>query len=271
MDFQLQPPPTSPRGDQPRAISELVSVLAAGEKDRGPARRHRLRQDLHHGQDHRGGPAPRPRPRTQQDPRRAALSRVQILLPAKRRRVLRLSTTTTTSLKPTSPPATSSSKRKPPSTRSSTKLRLSAHALPLRTPRLHHLVSSRLLHLRPPDPPEAYYGMLLLLESAASASSREDITEAPRRNPLSDRNDVDFRRGTFRVRGDIIEVFPTYDENAYQHRALRRRDRSLCPDRPALRHRSGSEILAPPHLPKVPLRRPARTQNAAAASIPSTA
>jgi excinuclease ABC subunit B len=27
---------------------------------------------------------------------------------------------------------------------------------------------------------------------------------------------VDFRRGTFRVRGDIIEVFPTYDENAYR-------------------------------------------------------
>jgi excinuclease ABC subunit B len=27
---------------------------------------------------------------------------------------------------------------------------------------------------------------------------------------------VDFRRGTFRVRGDVIEVFPTYDESAYR-------------------------------------------------------
>ena len=33
---------------------------------------------------------------------------------------------------------------------------------------------------------------------------------------LYDRNDGDFRRGTFRVRGDVIEVFPTYDDNAYR-------------------------------------------------------
>src|SRR5580700_1128956 len=62
--------------------------------------------------------------------------------------------------------------------------------------------------------PEAYYGMLLLLERGQKIR-REDIT---RRlvEILYDRNDVDFRRGTFRVRGDIIEVFPTYDENAYR-------------------------------------------------------
>jgi excinuclease ABC subunit B len=44
---------------------------------------------------------------------------------------------------------------------------------------------------------------------------REDIT---RRlvEILYERNDVDFRRGTFRVRGDVIEVYPTYDENAYR-------------------------------------------------------
>src|SRR5438046_5166038 len=33
---------------------------------------------------------------------------------------------------------------------------------------------------------------------------------------LYDRNDHDFRRGTFRVRGDIIKVFPTYDDYAYR-------------------------------------------------------
>ena len=60
--------------------------------------------------------------------------------------------------------------------------------------------------------PEAYYGMLLLLEKGQRIS-RKDIT---RRlvEILYERNDADFRRGTFRVRGDIIEVFPTYDENA---------------------------------------------------------
>ncbi len=62
--------------------------------------------------------------------------------------------------------------------------------------------------------PEAYYGMLLLLEKGQKIR-REDIT---RRlvEILYERNDVDFRRGTFRVRGDIIEVYPTYDEMAYR-------------------------------------------------------
>jgi excinuclease ABC subunit B len=62
--------------------------------------------------------------------------------------------------------------------------------------------------------PEAYYGMLLLLEKGQKIK-REDIT---RRlvEILYERNDVDFRRGTFRVRGDVIEVFPTYDENAFR-------------------------------------------------------
>src|SRR6201995_211148 len=62
--------------------------------------------------------------------------------------------------------------------------------------------------------PEAYYGMLMMLEKGQRIR-REDIT---RRlvEILYDRNDVDFRRGTFRVRGDIIEIYPTYDENAYR-------------------------------------------------------
>ncbi len=62
--------------------------------------------------------------------------------------------------------------------------------------------------------PEAYYGMLLLLEQGQRIS-RQDIV---RRlvEILYERNDVDFRRGTFRVRGDVIEVFPTYDESAFR-------------------------------------------------------
>jgi excinuclease ABC subunit B len=56
--------------------------------------------------------------------------------------------------------------------------------------------------------------MLLLLEKGQKVR-RDDIT---RRlvEILYERNDADFRRGTFRVRGDVIEVYPTYDENAYR-------------------------------------------------------
>jgi excinuclease ABC subunit B len=62
--------------------------------------------------------------------------------------------------------------------------------------------------------PDAYYGMMMFLEKGQRLR-REDIT---RRlvEILYERNDGDFRRGTFRVRGDVIEVFPTYDDFAYR-------------------------------------------------------
>jgi len=62
--------------------------------------------------------------------------------------------------------------------------------------------------------PEAYFGMLLLLEKGQKIR-REDITSRLV-EILYERNDADFRRGTFRVRGDVIEIYPTYDENAYR-------------------------------------------------------
>jgi len=62
--------------------------------------------------------------------------------------------------------------------------------------------------------PEAYYGMLLMLEKGQRLK-REQITQRLV-EILYERNDGDFRRGTFRVRGDVIELFPTYDDYAYR-------------------------------------------------------
>ncbi len=62
--------------------------------------------------------------------------------------------------------------------------------------------------------PEAYYGMLLMLEKGQKLR-REQIT-GRLVEILYDRNDGDFRRGSFRVRGDVIEIFPTYDDWAYR-------------------------------------------------------
>src|SRR5262244_2501137 len=62
--------------------------------------------------------------------------------------------------------------------------------------------------------PEAYYGMLLFLEKGQKIK-RDDITRKLV-EILYERTDGDFRRGTFRVRGDIIEIFPTYDDMAYR-------------------------------------------------------
>jgi excinuclease ABC subunit B len=62
--------------------------------------------------------------------------------------------------------------------------------------------------------PEAYYGMLLFLEKGQKIK-REDILKKLV-EILYERNDNDFRRGTFRVRGDVIEIFPTYEDMAYR-------------------------------------------------------
>ncbi|WP_180539007.1 excinuclease ABC subunit UvrB [Nevskia soli] len=62
--------------------------------------------------------------------------------------------------------------------------------------------------------PEAYYGMLLMLEKGQKISRRDIISKLV--DILYDRNEADFKRGTFRVRGDTIEVFPTYDDFAYR-------------------------------------------------------
>lgn len=62
--------------------------------------------------------------------------------------------------------------------------------------------------------PEAYYGMLLMLEKGQRMSRKEIVQRLV--EILYERNDNDFRRGTFRVRGDVIELFPTYDDYAYR-------------------------------------------------------
>jgi excinuclease ABC subunit B len=60
--------------------------------------------------------------------------------------------------------------------------------------------------------PEAYYGMLLPLE----VGQRIDRDHILRKlvEIQYERNDTEFGRGTFRVRGDIVEVVPSYEEHA---------------------------------------------------------
>jgi len=60
--------------------------------------------------------------------------------------------------------------------------------------------------------PEAYYGMLLPLE----LGQRVDRDQILRKlvEIQYERNDAEFGRGTFRVRGDIVEVVPSYEEHA---------------------------------------------------------
>lgn len=63
--------------------------------------------------------------------------------------------------------------------------------------------------------PEAYYGMLLFLEKGMNLR-RDDMLRRLVEIQY-ERNDIDFHRGTFRVRGDIVEIYPAHE----QDRAIR--------------------------------------------------
>jgi excinuclease ABC subunit B len=62
--------------------------------------------------------------------------------------------------------------------------------------------------------PEAYYGMLLMLEKGQKIKREQILQKLV--EILYARNDGNFTRGAFRVVGDVIEVYPTYDDYAYR-------------------------------------------------------
>ncbi len=59
--------------------------------------------------------------------------------------------------------------------------------------------------------PESYYGMLLFLRQGDTLDRNEILAKLV--EARYDRNPMDLKRGTFRVRGDVIEVVPAYEEN----------------------------------------------------------
>jgi excinuclease ABC subunit B len=63
--------------------------------------------------------------------------------------------------------------------------------------------------------PEAYFGMLVRLEIGMELDRNALLQQLV--DIQYERNDIDFHRGTFRVRGDTVEIFPAYEDD----RALR--------------------------------------------------
>ena len=60
--------------------------------------------------------------------------------------------------------------------------------------------------------PEAYYGMMLPLERGQRIDRDQILRKLV--EIQYERNDHDFNRGVFRVRGDIVEVYPSYEDLA---------------------------------------------------------
>ena len=82
------------------------------------------------------------------------------------------------------------------------------HAVAVRAARRHHR-RERVVHLRPGSP-EAYYGMMLPLERGQRIDREQILRKLV--EIQYERNDHEFSRGVFRVRGDIVEVYPSYED-----------------------------------------------------------
>jgi excinuclease ABC subunit B len=62
--------------------------------------------------------------------------------------------------------------------------------------------------------PDAYYGMIMFVEPGQKIK-REELLQ--RLVELQyERTNIEFDRGTFRVRGDVVEIYPSYQEQAYR-------------------------------------------------------
>ena len=62
--------------------------------------------------------------------------------------------------------------------------------------------------------PDAYYGLLFFVEPGARMA--RDVLLQRLVELQYERSDINFQRGTFRVRGDVVEIFPSYQDQAYR-------------------------------------------------------
>ncbi len=62
--------------------------------------------------------------------------------------------------------------------------------------------------------PDAYYGLLFFVEPGTRMS--RDVLLQRLVELQYERSDINFQRGTFRVRGDVVEVYPSYQDQAYR-------------------------------------------------------
>ena len=62
--------------------------------------------------------------------------------------------------------------------------------------------------------PDAYYGLLFFVEPGMRMS--RDVLLQKLVEVQYERSDINFQRGSFRVRGDVVEIYPSYQDLAYR-------------------------------------------------------
>jgi excinuclease ABC subunit B len=201
------PPSTSRPATSRPPLPSLSGRQRASEP--GAARRHRLGQDLHHGARSLRRPSARRDPRAEQDACRAALFRVQELLPGQRGRVFRL-------LLRLLPAGGLRPAHRHLHREGVDHQRADRPDAPLGDPRAagarrRHHRRVRLVHLRYRLGRDLYGHDLRQIQVGDRIDQRQLLADLVAQQYK--RNDMDFQRGTFRVRGDTIELFPAHLED----------------------------------------------------------
>ena len=199
-----------PSGDQPAAIKQLAERVNAGEQRRRPARRHRYRQVGDDGLADRAGAAADAGHGAEQDPRRAAGQRVQGA-------AARTTPSSTSSryydyYQPEAyVPQTDTYIEKDSSVNDEVE-RLRHSATQSLLTRRDVVVVATVSCIYGLGTPQEYVERALKIK-LGEARDRDELLRTLVTEQYT-RNDLSFTRGTFRVRGDTIEVFPVYEELA---------------------------------------------------------
>ena len=196
-----------PAGDQPQAIEKLVDGLDERPGPSDPARRDRIGQDLHDRQRDPAAAAPDAGARAQQDARGAAVRRIREFFP---KNAVEYFVSYYDYYQPEAyVPASDTFIEKDSSINEHIEqMRLSATKALLERP--DAIIVATVSAIYGLGDPQAYLSMVLHM-------SRGDILDQRKLlRRLADmqytRNEIDLQQGTYRVRGDVIDIFPAESE-----------------------------------------------------------
>ena len=204
--------PFQPAGDQPQAIEALVGGLRDGRKRAGADGRHRLGQDVHDGQRHPGRAAADAGPVAQQDAGRPALRRVQGVLSRTTRCSYFVSYYDYYQPEAYIPQRDIYIEKDASINEEIDRLRLAATSALVS--RRDVIVVASVSCIYGLGSPEDYKAMMVRLRVGQTIDRDEVLRKLV--DIQYERNDIDFARGKFRVRGDCVEVWPAYEEFAYR-------------------------------------------------------
>ncbi len=198
----------TPSGDQPEAIRQLTEGVAAGRPIPDPPRRDRQREDVHDLQCHRERRQARPGHVAQQDPGRPALRASSSGSSRRTGSSSSSATTITTSRKPTSPPTDTYIAKDASINDEIDRLRLRATSALLSGDR-NVIVVASVSCIYGIGAPEEWASQIVVVRKGEKLERNNLLRKLL--NIFYTRNDFEFVRGTMRVRGDVVEVIPAYE------------------------------------------------------------